>query len=112
VALLDEPVPEVAAIARLGDYELIEELGRGGMGVVWRARQRSLNRIVALKTLTTRLPGEDSADDFIERPKQPQPCGTRTSSRCTKSERAREIGTSAWSWSMEDRSPPACAAIR
>lgn len=51
----------------LGDYVLIDPLGKGGMGIVYRARHRRMDRLVALKTLTHQAADSDASVQRFQR---------------------------------------------
>ena len=59
-----KPPEPARMIGEFGDYELLEEIGRGGQGIVFRAWQKSLNRTVAVKIIGV---GQWATDTHLKR---------------------------------------------
>jgi anti-sigma factor RsiW len=64
------PTSEPGHLGRLGDYEVIEEVGRGAMGIVLRALDEKLHRVVALKVMSPELASNGQARQRFKREAQ------------------------------------------
>ncbi|MHC5041975.1 MAG: protein kinase domain-containing protein [Planctomycetota bacterium] len=70
LALADASHPSVAVPSQIGDFRIVREIGRGGMGVVYEAEQISMRRRVALKVLSLAITGTPQAAKRFRREAQ------------------------------------------
>lgn len=67
------PIPAFAAGPMKDRYEILERIGKGGFGEVWKARDTTLNRLVAIKRLPPGAASDSGARERLRRAASPVP---------------------------------------